>query len=278
MKFVAAKCPNCGSKIKVDLNQKLYTCQYCRYDIILDDGTNINNQGNTLNVDELKKRQKIFNLISTVLVVFFIIFVTITATLIMRTIVSMDESNVTNTYETTEFNLLISTTGTINGINVKIILEGVNDNLNTTDKEITVVYDEVTYKTTSEIQTLITSLNDKTFDEFIVSNEKDVDGYINKINIASTISETEVRDYNLFIDTIGIVRGNTVKSILNGVIKNISDYDKQITIVYNNIEYTNQIDILNLTSDMNNYIFENFSVLNEKDQHGFINKIIIEMK
>ncbi len=37
MKFVAAKCPNCGAKLKLDKELKKSTCEFCRYDILVDE-------------------------------------------------------------------------------------------------------------------------------------------------------------------------------------------------------------------------------------------------
>ena len=37
MKLISVKCPNCGSKLEFTPNSKTVTCEYCGYDIMVDD-------------------------------------------------------------------------------------------------------------------------------------------------------------------------------------------------------------------------------------------------
>lgn len=38
MRLINMTCPNCGSKLQIDLDNKQATCQYCGNALLIDDG------------------------------------------------------------------------------------------------------------------------------------------------------------------------------------------------------------------------------------------------
>ncbi len=189
MKFVAAKCPNCGAKIKVDIDQKVYTCNYCRYDIILDDGTSINEQPNTLNKEKLLLHQKnIQKLMMIPIIMFITIFSIVTIFMLVGFLTFNEVKNEiiepsNNTFEKEQFNMFIDDVGVLNNSLVKFLLNDVIENLTTYDKEITIVYNGTSYSEIAEIMNIVVEVESNSFTSYSVLNEKDNEGYINKIII-----------------------------------------------------------------------------------------------
>ncbi len=198
MKLIPAKCPNCGSKIKIDLDKKVYTCQYCRYDILLEDSSSQTNAPNSLSKEELLEQQKKFGKFALIpLIIFGIIFVIIFIMI---------------------FSTILNNFGSVN--------------------------DAVTPDNTPNIP-------------------------------EPQEPEITTHQFNAFIDRNGVEMAGSVGSILNFVISNMEETSKVITVSYNGVETTNITDIKNIIIEVELDSFSKYKVLTEKDNEGYVNKVII---
>ncbi len=195
MKFVAAKCPNCGGRIKVDINKKIYHCEYCRNDIILDDGSPLNSTHTSneyhLNKEELLKHQKMAQKFMIIPIVIFILIFGFVGYTIFNSFMDMNSSDspldnqteVDNEVSTSLYNLFIDDVGVQGKFSTENLINSVIENINDYDKEIEVLFNNVSYKEISALVSLITEISNSNISDYSIINEKDSDGYINKIII-----------------------------------------------------------------------------------------------
>ena len=192
MKFVAAKCPNCGAKLKFEKGKRVYTCDYCRYDLIFDDKGrfDINSMNlDNIDMDALNKQIRGFGKISKKVVLIFSIFFFIVFTFIIVHFFytfskindaisgsNQNENNVTST----GFNFFINNTGIMKQETLSFFLNEVIETINDYNRDVIVEFNGVEKTTTLEIAEIINEL-DSDDSKYFVSNSKDSDGYIIKI-------------------------------------------------------------------------------------------------
>ncbi len=188
MRLVAAKCPNCGAKIKLDLDKKIYHCQYCRYDIILEDEKG--NKTTEIPYDELfAKSKSIGKILIIPIVIFAIIFITIMV-IVVSNFFKMDDElldNFTNQVSVQSFNVYIDETGVLYGSTIANLLDHVQKNMENYDKHITIVYNDEIVSGDDAIFDLIVEVDLDSFAEYTIRNDKDEDGYINKVIIEKVL-------------------------------------------------------------------------------------------
>ncbi len=192
MKLVAAKCPNCGAKIKLNKEDRIYSCDYCRYDILLDDTNSAAEKNKNINTDEHKvylNTNELKNISKIALVPFIFSFVFIVVVIIIMigmisnfSVKPNSNNEVETTVSTSTFNVFIDDVGVKYTNTVTFILEKVISNIDEYDKKITIIYNE---EEVTDLQQLIIDIGTDPFNQFEITNQKDNDGYINQININS---------------------------------------------------------------------------------------------
>ena len=125
--------------------------------------------------------------------------------------------------------------------------------------------------TTSEVFDIVGSTTNDIINSGVIDDVKNQSQDI----INNVIKQKDVDNHNFLIDDVGLINDLTVINILNEVIK-IND-SKVITIRYNDIEYVEDVDIIEKVT-LKIESFNEYIVTNEKDKDGYINKIIIKSK
>ncbi len=271
MRLFAAKCPNCGAKIDLKKDVKIYYCEYCKYDIILDETNHASEKNKSLSSNEnvvyIDGKINFFKLFMFVPIIIFIIIV---VTMFIIPIFSEVTKN-DNEYQVSvdNFNFIIDKTGEQSANMLATMLDHVVENINDTDRKIVIVFEGEEVADITSFKNIVES--DLSL-KYYITSEIDADGYINKINIISYISST---NFNFSIDNMGYLSGSTIANILEGVISNLEKYNKDIIISYNNAVYIEITDIQNLMLSFDKNTFVKYNVLNEKDENGYINMIEI---
>lgn len=177
MKFMAAKCPNCGAKIKMKKGEKFYTCDYCKYDIIFDDAGNFDTDKMNLEGIDLNKFQKVFKVVFIIpIIIFLIIFIS--------SIFLISNIMFSNNVSTSSYNIFIDTNGICMGTAVASMLESAISNMEEYDTEITVSYLGEETTDIDKIKEFIIELDTNTFKNYTVLTYKDSDGYVDTIKIS----------------------------------------------------------------------------------------------
>lgn len=181
MKFIVAKCPNCGAKIKFKKDEKIYTCEYCKYDILFDDDGGLDKEHmKTENVDLTDLQKKILKKAPIMMFIPIIIFIVFSAVLIFIGF-SLEPS--ISDVSTLHYNIFIDDNGVFYSNEIVVTLNNVISNMEEYDKKIEVVFNDESYTDIDEIKMLILELSNESFVEYSMLSYKDDDGYINKIVI-----------------------------------------------------------------------------------------------
>lgn len=172
-------------------------------------------------------------------------------------------------------------TGTKSGFFVSTTIDDiVTSNKTNKDHLITLVFDDVNTTDPTEIKNAKSKLEEWT--DYEVSADYDNDGYINKITIEKiskkdTVSQFEIMSFNSIYENLysGTVNGFSITNLLDEVIKNNKkNADQLISVVYKNINTTNEMEIRNLKKSFDTWT--NYEVILDYDSVGFVNKITIE--
>lgn len=225
MRFIPAKCPNCGAKIKMKKGEHIYTCEYCKFDIIFDDNNQFDTESMNLSGIDLSKFYKINPI--WFFVPFIILFIIIASIIFFIVIDSFNNESIK-------------------------------------DESIEII-DKIESDLTNEKDS-----NKEQIDKQDVQDKND-DNKKETIKVSPDF-------FNILIDSNAYENGFSVSNKLNYVVDNINSYNKLITIVYKNEEFTSVEKIKELATNIGKDKFKEYSVDTNKDKYGYINKIIINAK
>ncbi len=285
MKLVAAKCPNCGSKIKIEIDKKIYTCEYCRSDIILDDGTPLNQTYNTpysLNLDELRKRQKLMMVIMAIPVITIIFFVLMVMIGIMGEFSDSNDKaeEFFDSVSVETFNFSINKAGNLSTVEVENLISDVISRMSSYDKNIVVVFNEMRLTDIPSISTVPNMINADSYKTYIVSNTKDSEGYIKEITIINgeegTDNEEAIENFNKNIDDVGLLNFSVLFNLLNNISSILVENEDALVVSFNDKIYKEAADMQTIKDVLQSDLFKDYLVSNEKNEDGYINKIIIK--
>ncbi|MFI3306975.1 MAG: hypothetical protein R3Y21_00245 [Mycoplasmatota bacterium] len=181
MKFIVAKCPNCGAKINMEEGKHFYKCNYCRHDIIFDDNGKMDKEQMKLEGLEIPV-QKMSKLMMVMLPVTILIILTIFITTLIGFFSISSFGG--HTVSTNSFNIFIDNNGIYSSSYIASTLNHVVSNMEDHDKIITVVFNGEETSDIDEIKAYILELDGyEMFSNFSILSYKDDDGYVNKLVI-----------------------------------------------------------------------------------------------
>ncbi len=270
MKLIAAKCPNCGAKIKVNKEDKIYTCDYCRFDLFLD--SNHTMEDKILDANQaileipFKKPIQTFLIIKIAfIVVFLIIFISV--------VVGIFSNINSNSIGTNS--LFADDTGVYNFLSMSNYLDEIISNINETGDTVIVSYNGTELTDINQIIALQNEINNPSVfftPEYLISNEKNAEGGVDKIIIESLPPASE--DFNRPISDIGNMSGILTALLLQDVIQVTEQSGKEIIVIFDGAEISTVESIQNAVLVIDQP-FTEFAVTNEKDDEGYISKITI---
>ncbi len=270
MKLIAVKCPNCGAKIKVNREDKIYTCNYCRYDLFLDSGEsrepfNLEDAQAILKLPT-EKALKTFLIIKVAFVAIFFL---------IMAIVLFGMFNIFNSRGVGSYNMFIDDIGVVNYSRTSSLLTEVANTMTESEEIITVTFDGDDITNIDEITALSNQIKDSTMlyiPEYRISNEMDEDGRINRIIIESLPPNPE--DFNNSIDDIGNMSGVFVSLLIEDVIDINTQTNREVVIILNGTAHKTMEELQNAVLIVDQP-FTDYAVTNERDAEGYIIKITI---
>lgn len=163
--------------------------------------------------------------------------------------------------------------GTKRGSQVKKLLDEVVTSNKTKEKKVTVKYLEIETQEPEEIKNLKIKFDDS--ENFEVSFEYDEDGYINEVKMERVYTQFEISSFNGSFEIFaGTKMGGSVISVLDSIITNNKTGERKITVKSNNKETQDENEIRNIKQNINR--FDDYELIFEYDENGFINKAVIE--
>lgn len=178
-KVVNLRCPNCGSNLKINEDDKQAKCTHCESDLLIE--KDMDDELKATIIDNMKRNGKLFRgvfsyiMISSIFVFIFVFIVIIIG--VVATKKGIEGSNVS------DFNFEFShTSGTRWGVEISETLDDViSKNKKYKKHQITVIYNDI--KSTKEDD--IIKIKDKLgkFTYYEVKLDYGKDGYINKVTI-----------------------------------------------------------------------------------------------
>lgn len=186
----------------------------------------------------------------------------------------MESSNDFNKkFNTSSFNSKFQIyNGSTMGASAKKLLDEIVTSNKTNDKKITVIYNEITTQDAGQIQSLKADIDD--FNNFEISYDYDDEGYITTANITRVITKQEIQRFNSSYQLYaGSNMGGSVISLLDRIITNNKTEERKISISYAGSETLDENEIRNIKNQID--IFDDFDVICEYDQEGFIYKMIL---
>lgn len=163
--------------------------------------------------------------------------------------------------------------GSTMGASAKRLLDEVVTNNKTNTRLITVVYNDITTQDTNEIQNIKTSMDD--FNNFEISYDYDADGYITTATIKRVITTQEISRFNSSFEIYaGSSMGGSIKVVLDKIITHNKTEERKISVTYNGTETLDENEIRNIKNQLDT--FDNFDMIYEYDQEGFIYKAIVK--
>lgn len=173
-------------------------------------------------------------------------------------------------------------TGTKTGLSVSSLLDDIiTNNKKNKKNKITVVFSDFNSSNPNEIKELKKKINKNS--NYEVSLDYDTKGYANKITIEEIFEEDniEIDSYDIkFFNTqfeiyVGTEYGVSISNLLDKIItNNKTNSIHTISVVYGNVNTTNEIEIRNLKKSLDKWT--EYEVIVDYDDLGFVNRITIE--
>ena len=162
--------------------------------------------------------------------------------------------------------------GSTMGASAKRLLDEVVTNNKTNARLITVVYNDISTQDINEIQNIKNTMDD--FNNFEISYDYDDEGYITTATIKRVITTQEISRFNSSYELFaGSNMGGSVISILDKIITNNKTGERKISVSYAGNETLDENEIRNIKNQID--IFDDFDVIYEYDQEGFVYKAIL---
>ena len=164
--------------------------------------------------------------------------------------------------------------GTKYGSSVTYLLDKViTNNKTNSDKQINIVYNNITTSDTEEIKNIKNSLSsENSYEVTLDYNEK---GYVNKITIERIKTKDDARWYNVSFEIYsGTKYGTSVNNLLDEIITNNKTKDDIINVIYGEINTSNVNEIANLKNNFDKWT--NYEVSFEYDEYGYIYQATIK--
>lgn len=173
-------------------------------------------------------------------------------------------------------------TGTKTGISVSSLLDDIiTNNKKNENNKIVVVFLDFNSSNPNEIKELKKKINRQ--NNYEVSLDYDNKGYANKITIEEILEEdnVEIDSYDIkFFNTqfemyAGTEYGVSISNLLDKIItNNKTNSIHTISVVYGNVNTTNEVEIRNLKKSLDKWT--EYEVIVDYDDLGFVNRITIE--